>query len=123
MLQSHRFWGNPAGLAALGGVFSEPVGNLLRDENHLMLSAAFRLLQRQLSVLEVIGCELGTSPIRIPPLAINSRTSRFRILLDRKMISSTASFSMMFQLVNGLTFFVLEIGAGAEVARLEIVAR
>jgi hypothetical protein len=41
----------------------------------------------------------NTSLILMPPLAINSRINRFRIFAERKMISSTESFSMMFQLV------------------------
>jgi len=38
-----------------------------------------------------------TSPIRIPPRAINSRINRFRTLVVLNIISSTVSFSIIFQ--------------------------
>ena len=41
----------------------------------------------------------STSPIRIPPRAINSRINRFRTLVVLKIISSTVSFSIIFQLM------------------------
>lgn len=45
-------------LAAVGGIFPEPVSDLLGNEDHLTLPAAFGLSQIQLPVLEVIGGEL-----------------------------------------------------------------
>ncbi len=45
------------GLAAVGGIFPEPVGDLLGNEHHLTFPAAFGLSQIQLPVLEIAGGE------------------------------------------------------------------
>ena len=63
-----------------GDVFPEAVGHLLRVSFLSSMS---------------VGVNFKTSPILIPPRAINSRISRFLGLMVRKMISSTTSFSRM----------------------------
>ena len=44
-------------------------------------------------------CTLYSSRVNIPPRAINSRINRFRTLVVLKIISSTVSFSIIFQLM------------------------
>jgi len=61
------------------------------------------------------GVNFKTSPILIPPRAINSRISRFLGLMVRKMISSITSFSRMVQRMgpgDRYSFFSIGVSHG-----------
>jgi hypothetical protein len=80
-----------------GYVFLEAVRNLLRDKDDFPFLSAFGSLSVSFRSSMPLGVNFNTSPILIPPRAINSRMSRFLGLMVRKMISSTISFSRMVQ--------------------------
>ena len=98
-----------------GYIFFEAVRNLLRDEDNFSFLGA--LGARRVNFLSSIslGINFNTSPILIPPRAINSRISRFLGLMVRKMISSTTSFSRMVQRIGPggrYSFFSIRVSQG-----------
>jgi hypothetical protein len=54
-------------LAAFSGIVPKPVGNLLRNEHHLMLPAAFGPRNISFRPWRSLAVSLSTSPIRFPP--------------------------------------------------------
>jgi hypothetical protein len=97
-------------IAHLQRVFTQSIRHFLRDEHKFIFLAAFGFTQDQFAVLQIAQLRsFSTSPMRIPPRAINSRINRLRTLVVRKMISSMVSFSMIFHLKGTLSRYSLRI--------------
>ena len=74
-------------------ILFETIRHLLRYEYHFCSRPLFGSRNNSFLSATSLGTIVKTSPIRIAPRAINSSIKRFLILLVRKMISSTVSFS------------------------------
>jgi hypothetical protein len=81
----------------LSNILLEPIRDLLWNENNLCILSALGIKQDQLPILNVFGFEFEHLPDRIAPLAISSKISRSLGFTVLKMISSTTSFSRIFQ--------------------------
>lgn len=93
----------------------QTVRNFSGNEHDLSVPSAFGASYHQFLVADIImfrfrrnwnfpsfklGVSCRTSPVHMPPLAINSRMSRFLTFVVLKMVSSTVSFSTTSQCVG-----------------------
>jgi hypothetical protein len=81
-------------------IIFEPFSHLLRHERRLRFPPALRIIQGDLPVFNVPGSDFQDLPYLNPPRAISSSMSLSLGLLVLKMISSTTSFSRIFQILG-----------------------
>ena len=82
---------------SLSDIFPQAVCQLLRYKGNLFLPTTLGCLYIDSATVNVRGSQFKHFPDLIPPLAINSKMSRFLRSEVLKMISSTVSFSTIFQ--------------------------